>query len=181
MSSHRALLIPLPLLLAGCLFDYKNPAETLRAGEASGAVVADRNATGVLSGYPGVSVSLKGAAYDQTTRETGRFALLDLPVGRHTLLFRKGTTWALERDVEIAFGKDGQPEGVDLGKVVLRYAAAVEGSFELPVGNAILGGTAVDETTGQTAVLTPDPISPTRATFRFPALDVGTQASRVRS
>jgi len=181
VPSQRNLLVLLPILAAaGCLFDYQNPAEQLRAGEASGAVVADRNATGSLAGFPGVSVSLKGAAYDQTTRETGRFALLDLPVGRHTLLFRKGTTWSLERDVEIAFGKDGQPEGVDLGRVVLRYSAAVEGRFDLPAGLNLASGVAVDETTGQTAVLVGGgPSNPNQSTYRFPALDVGTHLLKV--
>jgi hypothetical protein len=100
-------------------------------------------------------------------------------VGRHTLLFRKGTTWSLERDVEVAFGKDGQPEGVDLGKVVLRYASPVEGQVTLPFGNPIASGVAVDETSGQTAVLVPDAAGSATGTYRFPALAVGTHVIKV--
>jgi len=181
---RRALpFIAAPALLAGCLYDFKNPAETLRAGEASGTVLAERAAPGELSGFPGVSVSLKGSAFDQVTRETGRFALLDLPTGRHTLLFRKGTTWSLERDVEIAFGKDGQPEGVDLGRVVLRYASPVEGKVSIPPGTftdvLLPGGIAVDETSGQTAMIVPDTAGGSTGSYRFPALAVGTHVIKV--
>jgi hypothetical protein len=172
-------LLVVPALLAGCLYDFKNPAEVLRAGEASGTVLAERNAPGALEGFPGVSVSLKGSAFDQTTRDSGRFAVLDLPVGRHTLLFRKGTTWSLEREVEVAFGKDGQPEGVDLGKVVLRYASPVEGQVTLPFGNPLASGVAVDETSGQTAVIVPDAPGSATGTYRFPALAVGTHVIKV--
>ena len=181
MTTRRLLvLLALPALVAGCFYDFKNPAETLRTGEAVGRVLADRAATGALEPFPGVSVSLKGAAYDQTTHETGRFALLDLPVGQHTLLFRRGTAWSLERDVEIAFGKDGQPEGVDVGAVVLRYAAAVEGTFSITPGNPLAGGVVVDERTGLTAALAVSPApGDFQATFRFPALGVGTHVLKV--
>lgn len=174
-------LLPLAaaVLAAGCLYDFKNPAEVLRAGEASGTVLAERNAPGVLEGFPGVSVSLKGSSFDQTTRDSGRFAVLDLPVGRHTLLFRKGTTWSLERDVEVAFGKDGQPEGVDLGEVVLRYASPVEGAVSLPAGIPLATGVAVDEASGQTAVIVPDAPGSATGTYRFPALAVGTHVIKV--
>ncbi|MBL0275183.1 MAG: hypothetical protein IPQ24_03610 [Anaeromyxobacter sp.] len=178
-AARRLLLLAAPALLAGCVYDFKNPAEVLRAGEATGRVLADRTATGALDPFPGVSVSLKGAVFDQTTHETGRFALLDLPVGRHTLLFRRGTAWSLERDVEIAFGKDGQPEGVDVGVVVLRYAAAVEGIFGILPGNALAGGVVVDERTGLTALLQPVPASPHQATFRFPSLGAGAHLLKV--
>jgi hypothetical protein len=181
-TRRAARLLPLlaaPALLAGCLYDFKNPAEVLGAGEASGRVLADRTASGALEPFPGVSVSLKGAVFDQTTHETGRFALLELPVGRHTLLFRKGSAWSLERDVEIAFGKDGQPEGVDVGSVVLRYAATVEGTFSILPGNSLSGGVVVDERTGLTALLQVDPATPSQATFRFPALGVGTHVLKV--
>jgi hypothetical protein len=177
---HRLLLqVAVSALLAGCLYDFKNPAEVLGSGEASGRVVADRTASGVLEPFPGVSVSLKGASFDQTTHESGRFAVLGLPVGRHTLLFRKGTVWSLERDLEVAFGRDGQPEGVDLGQVELRYGATVEGTFAILPGNDIAKGVVVDETTGLTAALLPDPTTPNQATFRFQALNVGTHLLKV--
>lgn len=186
MTARRAaLLLPLAALAAGCLYDFRNPAESLRTGEASGLVVADPSGGGALTGFPGVAVTLKGSAFDVTTHESGRFTLFGLPVGRHTLLFRKGTTWALEREVEVALGRDGQPEGVDLGQVVLRYSAAVEGTFQLPAafpGEVFQAGLALDETTGQTATMTPDttvdplvdPSAPRRGRFLFPALGVGT-------
>ncbi len=180
---RNLVLAALPVLAAGCLYDYKNPAEQLRAGEASGTVLAERTGPGVLEAFPGVSVSLKGSAFDQLTRASGRFALVDLPVGRHTLLFRQGTTWSLERDVEIAFGKDGQPEGVDLGKVVLRYASAVEGRVTIPASffaaNLQPGGVAVDETSGQTATIVPDGPGASTGTYRFPSLAVGTHVIKV--
>jgi len=161
----RRLLSLATLLAAGCSYTYKNPAEDLRAGEASGRVVADRQGVGALVPFPGVSVSLRGAAFDQMTRETGRFALLPLPTGRHTLLFRKGSLWALERDVEIAFGKDGQPEGVALGDVALLYGTTVVGSVVPPTGFAATSGMVVDEMTGMAA--------PWIGTFTFPALPAG--------
>ena len=180
MAHPRLLaLLAVAALVTGCRYDYRNPAEALRAGEASGTVLAERNAPGVLEGFPGVSVSLKGSSFDQTTRDSGRFAVLDLPVGRHALLFRKGTTWSLERDVEVAFGKDGQPEGVDLGQVVLRYASPVEGQVTLPFGNPLSSGVAVDETSGQTAVIVPTAPGAATGTYRFPALAVGSHVIKV--
>lgn len=182
MTSRRAALLVLLTApaLGGCLYDYDNPAEQLAAGQATGRVVADRTVSGSLEPFPGVSVSLKGAEFDQTTHESGRFVLLGLPTGRHTLLFRKGTAWSLERDVEVAFGRDGQPEGVDVGTVELRYAAGVEGTFSILPGNTIQAGVAVDERTGLTAPLVVEPY-PDQATarFRFPSLGVGTHLVKV--
>jgi hypothetical protein len=174
ISRRATLLVPLAALAAGCLYDFKNPAESLRTGEASGVVVADRAGAGTLEGFPGVAVTLKGSRFDVTTHETGRFTIFGLPVGRHTLLFRRGATWALEREVEVAFGKDGQPEGVELGQVVLRYSAAVEGTFALPFGYTFASGVALDEATGLTAMMTGDPFpNAGRGRFRFTALGVG--------
>ena len=164
--------------LSGCLFDFKNPAEDLRAGQVGGTVLADVAGDGAPVARENVAVSLKGAAFDQATRPNGRFVVLDLPAGRHRLLFRTGSTWALERDVDIAFGSDGQPEGIELGNVVLRYSAALEGSVSLPLGNSISSGVAVDESSGLTAPLTVgtasvgNPVPP--VTFRFPMLALGT-------
>lgn len=194
MISRRARLLPLlaapAVLLAACVYDYKNPAESLRTGEATGLVVADQSGSGALNAFPGVGVTLKGSSFDVSTHESGRFTLFGLPVGRHTILFRRGTTWALEREVEVAFGKDGQPEGVDLGQVVLRYSAAVQGTFQLPAsfpGEAFQSGLALDEATGQTALMTADttvdplvdPSVVRRGRFLFPALGVGVHRIRL--
>lgn len=164
------LLAALPLL--ACSYTYSNPAEQLQVGQVAGRVVADRQGTGSLTGFGGVSVSLKGSAFHQVTRDTGRFTLLPLPPGRHTLLFRRNTVWGLERDVEIAFGKDGQPEGVTLGDVVLRYAAAVSGTVAAPATATSTEGIAVDEATGQTAIVS-------GGSFRFPVMPLGARRFKV--
>jgi hypothetical protein len=174
----RALAFLAAALLSGCIFDFKNPAEGLRAGQVGGTVLADVAGGGTPVAREGVAVSLKGATFDQATRPNGRFVVLDLPAGRHRLLFRNGATWALERDVDIAYGSDGQPEGIELGDVVLHYSAAVEGSISLPLGNSIVRGVAVDESSGLTAPLVVgtasggNPVPP--VTFRFPMLAIGT-------
>ncbi len=177
MIPHRSLVLLAAAQLTGCFFSFKNPSEDLRAGQASGTVLADVAGAGVPVPREGVAVSLKGSAFDQASRPNGRFVVLDLPAGRHRLLFRTGTTWALERDVDIGYGSDGQPEGVELGGVVLHYSAAVEGSVSLPPGNLIAGGVAVDESSGMTVPLLgmttpPSPTAP--ITFRFPMLALGT-------
>ncbi len=185
MNPHRVLVVLAAAQLAGCLYDYNNPAEQLDAGQIGGTVLADVAGSGTPVAKADVAVSIKGAAFDQATRPNGRFVVLDLPVGRHRLLFRNGTTWALERDVDIAYGSDGQPEGIELGDVVLRYSAAVEGSISLPPGNTIAGGVAVDETSGQTAplvvgtALPGDPAPP--VTFRFPMLALGTHLIKLHA
>jgi hypothetical protein len=178
VTSHRVLVLLAAAHLTGCFYTYGNPAEDLRAGQVGGTVLADVAGSGSPVARGDVAVSLKGAAFDQATRPTGRFVILGLPAGHHQLLFRTGTTWALERDVDIAYGSDGQPEGIELGNVVLHYSTAVEGSISLPPGNTIAGGVAVDETSGQTAPLvmgTAPPLSPPApVTFRFPMLALGT-------
>jgi len=185
MTPRRALVLLAAAQLTGCLFDFQNPAEELDAGQIGGTVLADVAGSGAPVARENVAVSLKGAAFDQATRPNGRFVLLDLPVGRHRLLFRTGTTWALERDVDIAWGSDGQPEGIELGEVVLRYSAAVQGSVSLPVGNSIASGVAVDETSGLTAPLVigtaapGDPAPP--VTFRFPMLALGTHLIKLQA
>ena len=178
MTARRARLLPLlatPLLLgSGCVYSFDNPAEQLQLGQATGVVVADRGGSGQATGYAGVAVTLKGSAFDVTTHESGRFTLLDLPVGSHTLLLRQGTTWALERQVDIAFGKDGQPEGVDLGEIALRGSAALDGTFTLPVGYTMVSGAAVDQPTGLTAMMTAEPVpGANRGRFAFPVLAQG--------
>lgn len=120
------------VLSASCTYEYRNPAEQLSAGQVLGRVVADVSGGGQVSPLPGVGVALENSGLDQVTRATGRFTLLGLPAGRHTLLFRRGTTWALQRQVEIAYGPDGQPEGVSVGDVRLRYMVTLQGTFSLP-------------------------------------------------
>lgn len=137
------------LVVTACQFSYSNPAERLGAGQVSGRTVADLAVGGAVQAAPGVSVSIKGSAYDQVTHDTGRFTVIPLPAGRHTLLFRKGTEFALTRDVEVALGPDGQPDGVSLGDVELPFAASVRG--RLVGATSAAGGTLVDETTGLTA------------------------------
>jgi hypothetical protein len=177
MTPRRTLALFLAASLSGCLFNFKNPAEELRAGQVGGTVLADVAGGGTPVPQQNVAVSLKGAAFDQASRPNGRFVVLDLPAGRHRLLFRNGTTWALERDVELAYGSDGQPEGIELGDVVLRYSAAVEGTVSLPAGT-IASGVAVDESSGLTAPLVVgtatggNPVPP--VSFRFPMLALGT-------
>jgi len=153
-------------LLAACSYDYRNPAETLRAGEVRGRVLADAGAG--VSPNAGVSVTLKNSDLTQVSRDTGLFVVVPLPAGRHTLLFRKGTTWAIEREVEVPVGRDGQPEGVSLGDVTLRYSAEVGGTMALPASfpPGAFGGIVVDLTTGMTAV-------PSGTTWGFPVLSTG--------
>jgi hypothetical protein len=171
--------------LVGCGFSFRNPSEALRAGQVAGTVLSDVAGGGTPVARGNVAVSLKGAAFDLATRPNGRFVVLDLPVGQHRLLFREGATWALERDVTIGWGSDGQPEGVELGNVVMHYSAAVAGSISLPPGNAITGGVAVDETSGLTAPLLvtaptlADPAPP--VTFRFPVLALGTHLIKLQA
>jgi hypothetical protein len=177
MTPRRTLALLAAAALSGCLFDFRNPAEALRAGQVGGTVLADVVGGGTPLPIENVAVSLKGAAFDQASRPNGRFVVLDLPAGRHRLLFRNGTTWALERDVDLAYGSDGQPEGIELGDVVLRYSAAVEGTVSLPSGT-IASGVAVDESSGLTAPLVigtaggSNPVPP--VSFRFPMLALGT-------
>jgi hypothetical protein len=153
------------LLVAACQYSYNNPAERLQAGQVSGRAVADLTVGGTIQPAPGVSVSLKGSAFDQVTHDTGRFNIIPLPVGRHTLLFRKGTEHSLMRNVSVELGRDGQPEGVSLGDVEIPFGVSVRGRIvgaEDIVGG---GGTALDETTGVT-VAAP-------GTFELDALGLG--------
>jgi hypothetical protein len=133
------------LVLAGCQYGFSNPAEQLHPGQVSGRAVSDPLSSGTVVPAAGVSVSLQGSTFDQVTHDTGRFALIPLPVGHHRLMFRQGTELALVRHVEVALGRDGQPEGVSLGDVVLPFAAAVAGS----VTETFHPGVVVDEATGQ--------------------------------
>ncbi|MFT3914943.1 MAG: hypothetical protein QM704_12750 [Anaeromyxobacteraceae bacterium] len=167
MRSPRLFPALLCAALAACSYQYRNPAEALRAGEVRGRVLYDPGA-GVEPGA-GISVSLKNSDLTQVSRETGLFVVLPLPAGRHTLLFRKGTTWAIERSVEVPLGSDGQPEGVSLGDVRLLYSAEVSGTLAGAGALGVQGGMVVDETTGLTATLS----GFSNDTFSFPVLSTG--------
>jgi hypothetical protein len=91
---------------------------------------------------------VKGAALDQATRPTGRFLLLPLPAGKHTVVLRNGRGGTRLRDVEIRYGRDGQPEGVFLGDVSIPTAAAIRGSVTSTL--SLVDGLAVDGLTGAT-------------------------------
>jgi hypothetical protein len=162
MRSLLPALAAAPLLLAACSYEYSNPAEQLARGEATGRLMADLSGTGQLSPVEGATVTLKGSANVQTTRDSGRFFVTGLVAGRHTLLFEKGT-WALQRDVQIGYDSEGQLEGVELGDVRLRYAVSLGGSFTPPGGYAIdpwpftpPAAVAFDEATGVQATVTPE-------------------------
>jgi len=123
------------LLLGACTYDYSNPAERLDGGEVTGRVVADSG--GGAAGLAGVNVWLRNSASVQTTRDNGRFVLLGLMPGRHTVLFQKGdgagnVTWAGSREVDVAWGSDGQPEGVILGDIQIRYPVTISGTVSVP-------------------------------------------------
>jgi hypothetical protein len=130
-----------------CSYTYSNPAERLAAGEISGRTVADPEAQGVPHPTGGIAVSLKGSSFDQVTHDTGRFTMLPLPSGQHTLLFRRGAQLALVRRVTVALGPNGQPDGVTLGDVEVPFAGVIAGTFT----GAEHAGVVVDETTGLTA------------------------------
>jgi hypothetical protein len=131
----------------GCNYSFRNPAEKLAAGEVSGRAVAP--GSGPISG---ASVSLRGSAFDQSTRPTGRFSLLPLPAGRHTILVRQGLDRAEIREVEVGYGSGGQTEGVNLGDLELPRAASVSGTL-IAVGSSSGEGVIVDETTGMSAAV----------------------------
>jgi hypothetical protein len=131
---------------AGCRYSYSNPAEQLQAGQIAGRTVADPAAAGDTHPTGGIAVSLKGSSFDQVTHATGRFTILPLPPGTHTLLFRRGTQLALTRRVLVQLGSDGQPDGVSLGDVDVPFAGVIEGSLD----DLHHTGVVVDELTGVT-------------------------------
>jgi len=161
VTSRRARLLLLAALpcLGGCTFSYDNPAEDLGTGEVAGRVVVDATGGGTLEGVAGVQVELRNSYNVVTTRDTGRFFLFGMMPGRHTVLFAKAPDLALQRDVELAWGADGQPEGVVLGDLRLRRAVTLQGRVTAPSPASLAGqgyssfegslGTVVDEQTGQ--------------------------------
>jgi hypothetical protein len=167
------------MTLAACSYDFSNPAEELYPGQVAGRVVADTSGTGSFAPMTGVSVALENSPYDQVTRETGRFTLLGMPAGRHTMLFRKGTTWAQQRDVEVGYGPNGQPEAVVIGDVRLRYTVTLLGKLSVPAGLSVDPATAIveDEATGARAALASG-AAPGEIAYAFQGLAVG--AHKVR-
>lgn len=162
------------LTVTACSYDFTNPAEQLTPGQVAGRVVADVSGTGSFSGLPGVSVALENSPFDQVTRETGRFTLLGLPAGRHTVVFRRGATWALQRDVEVGYGPDGRVEAVAIGDVRLRYTVTLQGTFTLPPDFSPAPATAVveDEATGARAALS-STLVPGQIAYTLQGLPVG--------
>lgn len=186
MNSRRATLIAMlaaPTLLAGCSFSYSNPAEVLGTGEVAGRAVADAGGTGAAAPVAGVQVEVRNSYNSATSRDTGRFFVFGLMPGRHTLLFSKAPDLALQRDVEMSWGADGQPEGVVLGDVTLRRAVTLKGKSlapPLPFGSTF-GFTELavtDEETGQEGVITPLG-SEGAFDFTFPGAPVGRHRLRV--
>jgi len=131
----------LALGLAACNYSFRNPAESLQPGQVSG------RATGGGTPLGGVSISLRGSAFDQVSRATGIFSYLPLPTGTHVLLLRQGLTRALWLQVEVGNGSDGKPEGVALGDRDLPLASALAVDL-LAASGAADSGVVVDEATG---------------------------------
>ncbi len=144
---------------AACTYGYDNPAQDLSTGEVVGRVVADDALSGLPAGVPGVVVELRNSYNLVTTRDTGRFFLFGMMPGRHTVLLSQAPDYALQRDVEMAWGKDGQPEGVILGDLRLRRAITLSGrvaAAPFPSYSAFVPTFAqvLDEETGQSLQVT---------------------------
>ncbi|HVO20049.1 MAG TPA: hypothetical protein VMU15_12385 [Anaeromyxobacter sp.] len=131
--------------LVSCPYTFSNPVERLGVGQVSGRTVADPLATGKASPLGGISVSLKGSTFDQVTHGTGYFTLIPLPAGKHTLLFRQGTSLSLVRHVELGLGPNGLPDAVSLGDVLVPFGGSVAGTT-----SDYHSGVVVDEATGLT-------------------------------
>ena len=160
----RLALLLAPALLGGCTYTYDNPAQDLGTGELAGRVVVA--AAGGVTPAPGVTVALRQSYNSTYTRDTGRYFLYGMMPGRHTVLFSAPPNLALQRDVEMVWGADGQPEGVVLGDVQLRKAVTLQGSVTaalLPPGaSSFQASTAwvVDGQTGQSLYVYPTSTPP---------------------
>jgi hypothetical protein len=171
-STALAALAALALLaLAGCSYSYRNPVEALAPGEVGGRTVAGSE---VL--IDGVAISVRGAALDGLSRSNGRFSMLPLPVGHHTLMFRKGLERALQREVDIGYGQDGQVQGIWLGDVAIPASVGLTGGCAPPEGHWLAeNGVAVDEVSGAAV-----PVSAgSPGAFTFEGLAVGQHRIRV--
>lgn len=162
MNSRHARLLPLlaaPLLAgSGCTYGYDNPAQELATAEVAGRVIATAGST---TGLPGVQVAVRNSVNATSTRDTGRYFLFGMMPGRHTVLFSQPPDLALQRDVEMVWGSDGQPEGVVLGDLVMRRAVELTGKVTLPAFLGTGGNflqveqvAVLDEATGQQSVTT---------------------------
>jgi len=159
------------LSLCGCNYSYRNPAEALRPGEVSGRTVAGAE---VL--LDGVAISVKGASLDGSSRSSGHFSMLPLPAGRHTLVFRKGGERVLQREVEIGYGSDGQPEGIWMGDVTVPASVALHGECNIPGGTSLAdNGIAVDDVSGEIVPINGGSFGD----FTFTGLSVGEHRIRV--
>lgn len=154
----RALAVAAALSTAACSYSYDNPAQDLSTGEVVGRVVTEDALSGAPVGVPGVVVELRNSYNLVTTRDTGRFFLFGMMPGRHTVILSQGLDYALQRDVDMAWGKDGQPEGVILGDLRLRRAITLSARVAAasPSYNAFAPSFAqvVDEETGQSLQFT---------------------------
>lgn len=148
------------LAFTACNRSFHNPAEALQAGEVTGRVVAPEGGPAA-----GVALSLRGSAFEQVTRPSGRFSLVPLPAGHHVLLVRQGLDRAALREIDVGYGSDGQVEGALLGDLELPRASALSGSLTAAFGAP--SGVVVDETTGTSAFLA-------SSTFHLAPLPVGT-------
>jgi hypothetical protein len=169
-------------LLGACSYEYNNLAEELGAGEVTGRALADLSGTGSLAPASGVTVTVRNSTNVQSSRENGRFFLLGMVPGRHTLLLEKDGAWALQRDIEIGFDSVGQPESVLLGDLQLRHAVTIGGTFSAPGymdTTQPFAPTAfvIDEATGARAAATAELDAwgyyTGRFSYSFPAAPVG--------
>jgi hypothetical protein len=171
MVATRLAAVVALLGVAGCSYSYRNPVEALGPGEVGGRTVA-----GVELLIDGVAVSVQGAALDATSRANGRFTMLPLPVGHHSLMFRKGKERALQRDVEIAYGSDGQPQGLWLGDVTVPAAVTLVGSAAPDDGASLAdNGLAIDEVSGATVPIR----GGSSCGFTFEGLSIGLHRIRI--
>jgi hypothetical protein len=155
-TARRLVAIAAPALLAGgCTYTYDNPAQDLRAAEVAGRVVV--STAGTVTAAPGVEVALRNSYNATLTRDTGRYFLYGMMPARHTLVFQAPPDLALQRDIEMVWGSDGQPDGVVLGDVTLRRSVTLQGSVAaaaLPPGASHLEASTafvLDGRTGQSA------------------------------
>ena len=119
---------------------------------------------------------LRNSRYAQLSRSTtGYFTFLDLPLGQQTLLFRKGIDQALTYSVDVELGSDGQPQGILLGDVALRYMVYVLGEMRVPSGYGLGAFSVVDSATGLHGA---PANSGNPAIYEFPALPVGDHVLR---
>jgi hypothetical protein len=186
MRSPLALPAAAALLLGACTYDFSNPAEELDSGEITGRVVVD--VSGSLQPLAGVTVRLRNSFDGVTTRANGKFFLLGLQPGRHVVQFEKTNLiptdgWAITREVEVTWGSDGQPEGVIIGDVQVRYPVNVGGTLLLPASAVANGFTwltseAVDEVTGARGSVFPG-VGPNSFDFQFTGLPVGPHRFRI--